>query len=100
MSEIRVEKEVTGKSSAVFKKLRTYCDKKLILKSLGNLKPKVDWSPKKKMGSFHEKGVEGKIQVAGNEPSVISISMEIPFFLLPFKNVIRESIQNHLDNFS
>lgn len=92
--------DAKGKPDAVFEKLRTYCDKKLVLKELGNLRPQVDWNEKKRQGEFNEKGVKGMISVTGQVHAKITLKLEIPFLMTPFKGLISSSIQKHLERFS
>ena len=98
MAEVRVSQEVGGKPAAIFDKVRKYCDTKLILKEVGDLKPEVEWEKKKRLGNFNEKGVKGTITVT-SDPCTITITMDIPIYLAPFKSVLKKSIQKHLANF-
>jgi len=100
MAKVSVSQEIKGKPDNVFGKVRRYCDKKLILKELGNLKPEVEWEEKKRSGTFSEKGVKGTIEVTCASPCKVTITMDVPFYLAPFKGVLKESIEKHLANFS
>jgi len=100
MPSVTVSQEVSGTSAEVFKKLKAYCDKKLILKELGNVKPTLEWDEKKRVGRFQEKGVEGMISIRKGEPCTVVVKMEIPFFMIPFKGILAGSIQSHLAKFS
>ena len=100
MASIKISQKAKGSSATVFKKLRTYCDKKLILKEVGNLKPRVKWEKGKQVGHFKEKGVAGVIKVSTHSPCKITVTMEIPFLMIPFKGILKNSIQSHLDKFA
>ena len=100
MPKVTVSQEVKGSPAKVFGKIRSYCDKKLILREVGNLKPKVEWKEKKRMGTFKEKGVKGTIRMTSKSPCKVTITMEIPFYLSPIKGILAESIQKHLAKFT
>ncbi len=100
MAVVKVSQETKGEPDKIFKKVRNYCDKELVLKEVGNLKPEVKWDAQNWTGTFHEKGVRGTISVSGKSETTITIEMEIPFFLLPFKRVLTESVQKHLEKFA
>ena len=100
MPSIKVHQKTKSKGDAAFKKLKKYCDTKLILKELGNLKPEVEWDDEEQKGWFDEKGVKGEISVNTATPCTITITLEIPFLMLPFKRIIETSVQNHLGKFA
>jgi len=83
-----------------FERLREYCDTRLILTEIGGLKPTIHWTPNERFGRLEEKGVEGTISVSSHSPCSITVTLDIPFFLVPFKGILAESIRNHLARFA
>lgn len=96
MPTVKVSKKAKGRPDAVYKKLKQYCKNKLVLKELGNFQARLAWKDKKRSGSFDEKGVTGTIAVSSRSPCQITITVELPFLLTPFKKIVKNSIRKHL----
>jgi hypothetical protein len=100
MPTIKIKQKTTASADKMYGKLKKYCNSKLVLKELGNLRPKVEWDDENRMGCFKEMGVTGRISISESSPCEISVTMEIPFLMLPLKKVLETSVQNHLGKVS
>jgi hypothetical protein len=79
-----------------FKKLRAYCDRKLVVKEAGNFKPNIKGDAGSRSGYFDERGFRGEVSATSNPQCHISVVLDLPLLMLPFKKSVTDSIQNHL----
>ncbi len=78
----------------LYKKAKAELEKKLNEK-LSQFNPTFKWDEEDKSGTFDIKGVKGNVLISG---STLTVEMDIPFLLKPFKGKIMEHLESSMEN--
>ena len=94
MPQVKVTHEIKGKKQAVYSAVKEYLDGRDTLDKLG---AKMVWNDKACEGKIEAGNFSGALEVSekGGESSV-SISIDLPLLLSPFKGKVQEELKKHL----
>ena len=94
MPKVEVEQEVKGSADKVYAAVKEYMDGRDTLKKLG---AEIKWQDNEKSATISGGQFAGAISVAGDaKKALVTISIDLPFLLSPFKGKVKEELEKHL----
>lgn len=94
MPKVNVEHAVKGSEAKVYAAVKEYLDGRDTLKKLG---AKIVWKDKNHSGAIESDQFSGAIDVNETDgESLVSIVIDLPFLLSPFKGKVKEELTKHL----
>ena len=94
MPKVAVDQEIKGASDKVYSAVKEYLDGRDTLKKIG---AEIEWKDKLKCAVISGASFAGEITVKGDaKKSLVSITIDLPLLLSPFKNKVKEELEKHL----
>ncbi len=94
MPQVKVNHEIEGKKKDVYKAVKTYLNGRDTLKKLG---ADIDWDDAGHSGAIEASNFKGEIVVVEKSgSSTVTITIDLPLLLTPFKSKVEEELKKHL----
>lgn len=94
MPKVNVEQSVKGSGEDVYKAVKKYLTERGTLEKLGG---EIVWEDDSRTGSIESDKFSGEIEVnEDGAESLVTISIDLPFLLAPFKGKVKEELSKHL----
>lgn len=94
MPKVNVEHSVSGSGEDVYKAVKKYMTERGTLEKLGG---EIIWEDSSLTGSIESDKFSGEIEVSENSgESLVTITIDLPFLLAPFKGKVKEELTKHL----
>lgn len=94
MAKVNVEQKIEGAPTAVYSAVKKYMNGRDTLQKLG---AEVKWQDKKNGALIEADNFNGEISVVEDgKNSRVTISIDLPLLLSPFKNKVKDELAKHL----